>query len=168
MLLEKFFQIDSAPDSTGPDFRGSAETRVNALKSYQHIRDAFADFLSRKGIPYIAYGIHSIEVIDGHSTYEDVKSLFYESQTERGKSLAIALHIIPHTKIVSIAEMEDFGHPFTPKEQLVFDQIILGLTNQEIEEILGMNPHTLHQHVSRIFQKRRVDTRQQLIRLYAE
>ena len=59
--------------------------------------------------------------------------------------------------------MELDYRPLTPKEKEVFDRLILGESNQEIADFLGIEYGTVKCHVQRIFEKFDVRKREKLM-----
>jgi len=49
--------------------------------------------------------------------------------------------------------------PVTPREREVLSWLAAGKTDQEIAEILGMSPRTVHKHLQHIYEKLGVETR---------
>ena len=58
--------------------------------------------------------------------------------------------------------------PLTPAEERVFWEVIQGLTNKQISEILFISPRTVQTHLSNILGKLNLDNRTQLVRFAFE
>ena len=58
--------------------------------------------------------------------------------------------------------------PLTPAEERVFWEVIQGLTNKQISEILFISPRTVQTHLSNILGKLNLENRTQLVRFAFE
>ncbi len=58
--------------------------------------------------------------------------------------------------------------PLTPAEERVFWEVIQGLTNKQISDLLFISPRTVQTHLSRILSKLSLENRSQLVRFAFE
>lgn len=58
--------------------------------------------------------------------------------------------------------------PLTPAEERVFWEVIQGLTNKQISDLLFISPRTVQTHLSRILSKLNLENRSQLVRFAYE
>ena len=68
----------------------------------------------------------------------------------------------------STKEFEPKPLPLTPAEERVFWEVIQGLTNKQISEILFISPRTVQTHLSNILGKLNLENRTQLVRFAFE
>jgi len=89
-----------------------------------------------------------------------------EAQLERSRRI--------HSEILRIVQQIDGTHqqaakpkpdplPLTPAEEKVFWEVIQGLTNKQIGDVLFISPRTVQTHLSNILSKLQLENRAQLI-----
>lgn len=85
---------------------------------------------------------------------------------DAGQRVAVVIERMPRSEVVSLVLA---AHGLTVRESEVATHALLGLSTQDVSEILGISEYTVQDHMKSIFDKTGVSSRKELAaRLFAQ